>query len=58
MTDLNNHHQALLATLSDGLPQHVSQLTRTAEMKPQQLDGLRQQMSGHIRSLLRQHDEQ
>ena len=58
MTDLNNRHWALLAALSDGLPQHVSQLARVVGMKPQQLNGFWQQMPGHIRGLLRQHDGQ
>ena len=58
MTDLNSRHWALLAALSDGLPQHVSQLARAAGMKPQQLNGFWQQMPGHIRGLLRQHDGQ
>ena len=58
MTDLNSCHWALLAALSDGLPQHVSQLARAAGMKPQQLNGFWQQMPGHIRGLLRQHDGQ
>ena len=46
MTDLNSRHWALLAALSDGLPQHVSQLARAAGMKPQQLNGFWQQMPG------------
>ena len=58
MTDLNSRHWALLAALSDGLPQHVSQLARIVGMKPQQLNGFWQQMPGHIRGLLRQHDGQ
>ncbi len=58
MTDLNSRHWALLAALSDGLPQHVSQLARATGMKPQQLNGFWQQMPGHIRGLLRQHDGQ
>ena len=58
MTDLNSRHWALLAVLSDGLPQHVSQLARVVGMKPQQLNGFWQQMPGHIRGLLRQHDGQ
>lgn len=58
MTDLNSRHWALLAALSDGLPQHVSQLARMVGMKPQQLNGFWQQMPGHIRGLLRQHDGQ
>lgn len=58
MTDLNSRHWALLAALSDGLPQHVSQLAREVGMKPQQLNGFWQQMPGHIRGLLRQHDGQ
>lgn len=58
MMDLNSRHWALLAALSDGLPQHVSQLARAAGMKPQQLNGFWQQMPGHIRGLLRQHDGQ
>ena len=58
MTDLNSRHWALLAALSDGLPQHVSQLVRVVGMKPQQLNGFWQQMPGHIRGLLRQHDGQ
>ena len=58
MTDLNSRHWALLAALSDGLPQHVSQLARVVGIKPQQLNGFWQQMPGHIRGLLRQHDGQ
>ena len=58
MTDLNSRHWALLAALSDGLPQHVSQLAHVVGMKPQQLNGFWQQMPGHIRGLLRQHDGQ
>ena len=58
MTDLNSRHWVLLAALSDGLPQHVSQLARMVGMKPQQLNGFWQQMPGHIRGLLRQHDGQ
>lgn len=58
MTDLNSRHWALLAALSDGLPQHVSQLARVVGMKPQQLNGFWQQMPSHIRGLLRQHDGQ
>ncbi|MGN7084648.1 bifunctional biotin--[acetyl-CoA-carboxylase] ligase/type III pantothenate kinase, partial [Neisseria sp. P0001.S005] len=58
MTDLNSRHWTLLAALSDGLPQHVSQLARVVGMKPQQLNGFWQQMPSHIRGLLRQHDGQ
>ena len=58
MTDLNSRYWALLAALSDGLPQHVSQLARVVGMKPQQLNGFWQQMPAHIRGLLRQHDGQ
>jgi pantothenate kinase, type III len=49
-------HWRLLAALSDGLPQHVSQLARQVGEKPQQLNGLWLKMPGHIRGLLRQHD--
>ena len=38
MTDLNSRHWALLAALSDGPPQHFSQLARVVGMKPQQLN--------------------
>ena len=58
MTDLHSRHWTLLAALSDGLPQHVSQLARVVGMKPQQLNGFWQQMPSHIRGLLRQHDGQ
>ena len=58
MTDLNSRHWALLAALQTACPQHVSQLARVVGMKPQQLNGFWQQMPGHIRGLLRQHDGQ
>ncbi len=56
MTVLKPSHWRVLAELADGLPQHVSQLARVADMKPQQLNGFWQQMPAHIRGLLRQHD--
>ncbi|HHS2024595.1 TPA: bifunctional biotin--[acetyl-CoA-carboxylase] ligase/type III pantothenate kinase [Neisseria meningitidis] len=56
MTVLKLSHWRVLAELADGLPQHVSQLARMADMKPQQLNGFWQQMPAHIRGLLRQHD--
>lgn len=56
MTVLKPSHWRVLAELADGLPQHVSQLARMADMKPQQLNGFWQQMPAHIRGLLRQHD--
>ncbi|MBG8765403.1 bifunctional biotin--[acetyl-CoA-carboxylase] ligase/type III pantothenate kinase [Neisseria meningitidis] len=56
MTVLKLSHWRVLAELADGLPQHVSQLARVADMKPQQLNGFWQQMPAHIRGLLRQHD--
>ncbi|KLT02261.1 biotin carboxyl carrier protein, partial [Neisseria gonorrhoeae CH811] len=56
MTVLKPSHWRVLAELADGLPQHVSQLAREADMKPQQLNGFWQQMPAHIRGLLRQHD--
>lgn len=55
---LKPQHWKLLAALSDGLPQHVSALGRIAGVKPQQINGLWQQMPPHIRGLLRQHDGQ
>ncbi|ASK26944.1 bifunctional biotin--[acetyl-CoA-carboxylase] ligase/pantothenate kinase [Neisseria chenwenguii] len=55
---LKPQHWQVLAELSDGLPQHVSQLARLAGVKPQQLNGFWQQMPPHIRGLLRQHDGQ
>lgn len=58
MNTLSPRHQQVLAALSDGLPQHVSQLSRLAGVKPQQLNGFWQQMPPHIRGLLRQHDGQ
>ena len=58
MTVFKQRHWQLLAALSDGLPQHVSQLGRLAGIKPQQLNGFWQQMPPHIRGLLRQHDGQ
>lgn len=39
MTVLKPSHWRVLAELADGLPQHVSQLAREADMKPQQLNG-------------------
>lgn len=39
MTVLKLSHWRVLAELADGLPQHVSQLARMADMKPQQLNG-------------------
>ncbi|MCF7529044.1 bifunctional biotin--[acetyl-CoA-carboxylase] ligase/type III pantothenate kinase [Neisseria lisongii] len=56
MTALKPPHWRVLAALSDGLPQHVSQLSRLAGVKPHQLNGFWQQMPPHIRGLLRQHD--
>lgn len=56
MTVLTPRQWRILAELADGLPQHVLQLARMAEMKPQQLNGFWQQMPAHIRGLLRRHD--
>lgn len=56
MTVLKPSHWRVLAELADGLPQHVSQLARMADMRPHQLNGFWQQMPAHIRGLLRQHD--
>ncbi|WP_373702954.1 bifunctional biotin--[acetyl-CoA-carboxylase] ligase/type III pantothenate kinase [Neisseria dentiae] len=58
MMPLKPQHWKLLAALSDGLPQHVSALGLAAGVKPQQINGLWQQMPPHIRGLLRQHDGQ
>lgn len=58
MTALKPPLWKLLATLSDGQPQHVSALGRAVGLKPQQMNGLWQQMPPHIRGLLRQHDGQ
>ncbi|WP_416189860.1 bifunctional biotin--[acetyl-CoA-carboxylase] ligase/type III pantothenate kinase [Neisseria sp. CCUG17229] len=58
MSSMKPQHWQVLAALSDGLPQHVSQLSRLAGVKPQQLNGFWQQMPPHIRGLLRQHDGQ
>lgn len=58
MSGMKPQHWQVLAALSDGLPQHVSQLSRLAGLKPQQLNGFWQQMPPHIRGLLRQHDGQ
>ena len=56
MMVLKSRQWRILAELAGGLPQHVSQLARVADMKPQQLNGFWQQMPAHIRGLLRQHD--
>lgn len=58
MNALKPQHWQVLAALADGLPRHVSQLSRLAGVKPQQLNGFWQQMPPHIRGLLRQHDGQ
>lgn len=58
MNALKSQHWQVLAALSDGLSQHVSQLSRLAGVRPQQLNGFWQQMPPHIRGLLRQHDGQ
>lgn len=49
-------HWRLLAALADGSPRHITELARCVQMKPQQLNGLWQQMPPHIRGLLRQQD--
>lgn len=58
MNALTPQHWRVLAALSDGLPRHISELSRLAGVKPQQLNGFWQQMPPHIRGLLRQHDGQ
>lgn len=58
MTALKRPHLQLLAALSDGLPHLVPVLAGAAGVKPQQINGLWQQMPPHIRGLLRQHDGQ
>ena len=47
-----------MAALADGAPQHVFALSKMLGLKPQQINGLWQQMPPHIRGLLRQHDGQ
>ena len=56
MMVLKSRQWRILAELAGGLPQHVSQLARMADMRPHQLNGFWQQMPAHIRGLLRQHD--
>ena len=56
MMVLKSRQWRILAELAGGLPQHVSQLARMADMRPHQLNGFWQQMPSHIRGLLRQHD--
>ncbi len=58
MSALKPHHRQLLAALADGMPHHVFALSQQAGVKPQQINGLWQQMPPHIRGLLRQHDGQ
>ncbi|VEJ20383.1 bifunctional biotin--[acetyl-CoA-carboxylase] ligase/type III pantothenate kinase [Neisseria animaloris] len=58
MMPLKPQHWKLLAALSDGLPKHVSELSRLVDIKPQQINGFWQQMPPHIRGLLRQYDGQ
>lgn len=58
MNALKHAHWQILAALSDGSLQHVSQLGRLAGVKPHQLNGFWQQMPPHIRGLLRQQDGQ
>ena len=58
MTALKPHHWTLLSALSDGLPQHISALSRHIGLKPHQVNCLWQQMPPHVRGLLRQHDGQ
>lgn len=58
MSALQPRHWQLLAALADGSPQHVFALSKALGVKPQQINGLWQQMPPHIRGLLRQHDGQ
>ena len=58
MSALQPRHWQLLAALADGAPQHVFALSKMLGLKPQQINGLWQQMPPHIRGLLRQHDGQ
>lgn len=58
MSVMQPRHWQLLAALADGMPQHVFALSQQAGVKPQQINGLWQQMPPHIRGLLRQHDGQ
>ncbi|UOO77119.1 bifunctional biotin--[acetyl-CoA-carboxylase] ligase/type III pantothenate kinase [Neisseria sp. Dent CA1/247] len=58
MTAIKQQHWKLLAALSDGLPQHVSALSKNIGLKPHQINCLWQQMPPHVRGLLRQHDGQ
>ena len=58
MSALQPRHWQLLAALADGTPQHVFALSKMLGLKPQQINGLWQQMPPHIRGLLRQHDGQ
>mgnify|MGYP000579601958 FL=1 len=58
MSALQPRHWQLLAALADGTPQHVFALSKALGVKPQQINGLWQQMPPHIRGLLRQHDGQ
>ena len=58
MSALQPRHWQLLAALADGAPQHVFALSKILGLKPQQINGLWQQMPPHIRGLLRQHDGQ
>ena len=58
MNGLQQRHWQLLAALADGTPQHVFALSQLVGVKPQQINGLWQQMPAHIRGLLRQQDGQ
>ena len=49
-------HWKLLARLADGEAHHVRTLSPYVGVKPQQLNGLWQQMPAHVRGLLRQND--
>lgn len=49
-------HWKLLARLADGGAHHVRTLSPYVGVKPQQLNGLWQQMPAHVRGLLRQND--
>ena len=49
-------HWKLLARLADGEAHHVCTLSPHVGVRPQQLNGLWQQMPPHVRGLLRQHD--
>lgn len=53
---MHGQHWRLLALLADGSRHHIGELGRQLGMKPQQINGIWQQVPPHIRGLLRQQD--